>query len=125
MTIRHQIGSRIKELRKLAGYNSQDALGKDAGLGDGTVGYLERGETGPSVDNLKPLADALRCEVVDLFAYVESEFSPPSEIRDLKVQINDRLRGFDETQLRLIIDMLDAARDRLEIGATEQKRPSS
>ena len=119
MSIREQTGKRIRELRAKTPY-TQEALSEKIGLGENAVGNMERGLTFPAPENLISLANEFHCTVADLVVYVETEYSPEPEIHAMHVQIKDRLQGFDANQLRLIIDMLDAARDRLDINNTEE-----
>lgn len=116
MTIRKRIGARVRQLRKRAGYRTQEALAKAAGLSDGAIGYIERGETAPATDNLKPLADALGCEVADIYAFVESKHSRPAHIQEIHARILDSLKGFNEQQLLFFADIAEAAHQRLNTG---------
>lgn len=67
------IGSRIRELRKEAGY-SQEEFASEAGLDRGYYGGIERGERNVAALNLITIAMALKVEVGQLFP-------PVSELR--------------------------------------------
>ena len=115
MTIRDDIGKRVRELRKGRTNYTQVQLSKKIGSSPNFIGNIERGLSAPSTDNLIALADHLNCSVADIFALVQSKHSPSGKTHALHVEILDLMRGFDRRQLLLIIDMLKAARDRLEI----------
>jgi transcriptional regulator with XRE-family HTH domain len=47
--------------------STQEKLGREAGLGQSTVGRIRRGEVDPTVDTLDALAKAFRVPVSTLF----------------------------------------------------------
>lgn len=59
-------GQRIRELRRPL-HLSQEELAHKAGLHRTYIGSVERGERNISLDNIYALADALECEVRELF----------------------------------------------------------
>jgi transcriptional regulator with XRE-family HTH domain len=65
---RLQFGKRIREIRRSPRIGlSQEDLAHRAGLHRTYVGSIERGERNLSIDNIYALADALECDVRDLF----------------------------------------------------------
>ncbi len=68
---RHTLGQRIRRLRNAAGL-SQDALARDAGIGQVTLVRLEKGEQTPRFRTLGAIAKALEVDVSELL--VKSEF---------------------------------------------------
>ncbi|MEI7621888.1 MAG: helix-turn-helix transcriptional regulator [Candidatus Moraniibacteriota bacterium] len=65
-TKRKEFGSRLRELRKKAGF-SQEELGFKAGLHRTYIGSIERGEQNISVDNINKLAKALKISAKEFF----------------------------------------------------------
>ena len=63
---RKQFGSRLRELRKKAGF-SQEELGFKAGIHRTYIGAIERGEQNISIDNIHKLAKALKISPEELF----------------------------------------------------------
>ena len=68
---RHTLGQRIRRLRNAAGL-SQDALAREAGIGQVKLVRLEKGEQTPRYRTLDAIARALGADVSDLLA--EPEF---------------------------------------------------
>lgn len=65
---RRALGNRIRKLRKTRAQElSQEDLAHAAGLHRTYIGAVERGERNLSIDNIFALADALGCDVVELF----------------------------------------------------------
>jgi transcriptional regulator with XRE-family HTH domain len=59
-------GETVRELRKAAGYESQEALARRLGVSLFTVSRWERDENRPDFDGLYRLADALGVTVAEL-----------------------------------------------------------
>jgi transcriptional regulator with XRE-family HTH domain len=67
MNARALVARNIRRIRVARGL-SQEALAVDAEIDRTYVSRLERGLENPTVGVLERLANALRCEVIDLFA---------------------------------------------------------
>jgi transcriptional regulator with XRE-family HTH domain len=67
MNARAQVARNIRRLRVAKGV-SQEALAVDAEIDRTYVSRLERGLENPTVAVLDRIADALSCQIVDLFA---------------------------------------------------------
>lgn len=63
---RRDLGDRIRDLRKPQSLSQED-LAHRAGLHRTYIGSIERGERNLSIDNIFAIADALGCDVTDLF----------------------------------------------------------
>jgi len=63
---RRDLGARIRDLRKPLAISQED-LAHKAGLHRTYIGSIERGERNLSIDNVYAIADALGCDVTDLF----------------------------------------------------------
>jgi transcriptional regulator with XRE-family HTH domain len=63
---RGDFGLRVRELRAPLGLSQED-LAHQAGLHRTYIGAIERGERNLSIDNIYAIADALGCDVTDLF----------------------------------------------------------
>lgn len=64
--LRKRFGSRVRELRKAAGY-SQEAFADRCGFARSYMSRVERGAGNPSLDAIETIATALRVEVEVLF----------------------------------------------------------
>lgn len=58
--------SRLREWRKFRGM-SQAKLGVAAGLSQAAITQIETGKRKPNIDTARKLADALQCDIDDLF----------------------------------------------------------
>lgn len=63
-----RFGERVRELRKDAGFVSQEALARQMGVSLFTVSRYERGASHPDFDGLHRLADALGVPVERLIS---------------------------------------------------------
>lgn len=64
--LRKRFGSRVRELRKAAGY-SQEAFADHCGFARSYMSRVERGAGNPSLDAIETIAAALDVEVAKLF----------------------------------------------------------
>ena|SRR4030065_1184715 len=64
---RKELGARIRELRKSAGF-TQEELGEKADLNYKFIGELERGQVNVSLDSIVRIAEALGVKTGDLFS---------------------------------------------------------
>ena len=113
MDIRLHVGQRIRDLREGLDI-TQLELADRVGLRVASISEMERGNIGPKLNSLIPLADALHTTVPDLFKYVKSRYSKPKRQLKLMTQATDRLAKLDEPHIRQIIDQLDVTLNRLE-----------
>ena len=60
-----QIGIKIKLLRNKINI-SQEELGQRANVSKQQIGFIERGESSPTIDTLNQIAQALNTTIVDL-----------------------------------------------------------
>ena len=92
-TVLKRMGSRIRQLRKEAGY-TLESLAEKVGLASGKyLGEIERGKN-TSIETLERIAVALGVRVEDFFAKEEDE---------LVVQIVDVIKELDkETKERIL-----------------------
>ena len=67
MSLRQEIGARLRELRVDAGITSQEALAHRAGVHRTYIGRLERGESGVTVDMLAAILDAISVSLAEFF----------------------------------------------------------
>jgi len=113
MDIRVHVGQRIRDLR-IGLDMTQPELADRVGMRVASISEMERGDIGPSLNSLAPIADALHTTVPDLFKYVASKYSKPKRQLKLLTQATDRLAKLDETHIRQIIDQLDVTLSRLQ-----------
>lgn len=67
LSLRHQIGSRLRGMRLRAGIGSQEKLAERAGVHRTYIGRLERGETGVTVETLAAVLAALPASLSEFF----------------------------------------------------------
>lgn len=70
------VGAKIRELRNHKGW-TQEQLAEQAGFYYTYIGSVERGEKNISLLNLQKIADALKVDMNELFAYAK-EITVPS-----------------------------------------------
>lgn len=63
-----KIGQRIK-IERIKKEIKQDELASMANLGRSTMGLIERGESSPTLETVKQIADALEIEIYKLFIF--------------------------------------------------------
>lgn len=63
-----KVGQRIK-IERIKKEIKQDELASMANLGRSTMGLIERGESSPTLETVKQIADALEIEVYKLFIF--------------------------------------------------------
>lgn len=63
-----KVGQRIK-VERTKKEMSQEELAELALIARGTIGLIERGESSPTVETIKQIADALEIEVYKLFIF--------------------------------------------------------
>lgn len=66
LTRDQRFGKRVRELRRAAGFDSQEALARVLHVSLFTVSRWERGESKPDIDGLYRLAGALGVKATDL-----------------------------------------------------------
>ena len=107
-SLQQQIGSRIKELRRLKGY-TQAELAELTDISTNYVGYIERGERTVSLQTLERLAHVLGVEVSTLFLFRAREASKQSGEPNQGAQIMAKLTSFlqraDREDLRLLFKL--------------------
>lgn len=81
-----QVGTRIQQLRKIAGF-TQEQLEQKTNVYD--VGLLERGETNPTLLTLLRLASALDVDLMEFFRFSEER----AQIEQVRTEIIDLLSG--------------------------------
>ena len=113
MDIRVHVGQRIRDLRDGLDI-TQPELADRVNMRVASISEMERGNIGPSLNSLVPIADALHTTVPDLFKYVKSRYSKPKRQLKLLTQATDRLAKLDEPHIRQIIDQLDVTLSRLQ-----------
>ena len=89
------IGVRIKELRKKRKI-SQEQLAEMTGVNNRTVLRIENGHTCPTLETLAKFAEVLGCGIADFF-----ETRHLKSRRDIIEEINNKLGGFSDEELRL------------------------
>lgn len=99
--LRSALGGRLKGLRQLQGL-TQVALAEAAGMDQGHLARIERGERWPSVPAVYRLASALGVRAGDVLA---DRDPPRSRAAD---DVARRLRSCSEAQLRLVGDVLSS-----------------
>lgn len=62
-----RFGRRVRELRKQAGFTSQEAFADECGLDRTYIGGIERGERNVALRNVEAIAEALRVSLSDSF----------------------------------------------------------
>ncbi|MBN1224160.1 MAG: helix-turn-helix transcriptional regulator [Candidatus Aminicenantes bacterium] len=103
-TMRMEIGTRIRELRKARGW-SQEKLGEMADLHPTYIGGIERGERNVALENLANLAAAFGLTLSQLFDF---EKGGKSQRDVVKANLIALLRKRDERELRLFLKMVEA-----------------
>ena len=88
--LRHQLGQRIRHLRKAKGWTQQDAARK-ANLDYKYLGAIERGERNITVDNIEKIAAGLGVEAHQLFLFSGAKDELPEE-RVTEAKIRDLLK---------------------------------
>lgn len=66
MTLRHQVGLRVRDLRRAAGLSQQE-LAARIGKSTQSVSEIERGSFAPSIETIEGLARALKVGPAHLF----------------------------------------------------------
>ena len=85
MSIKQNIGKRIKELRKKKNF-SQEKLAEMADIAQNTLSYIENGNNFCSVDTLEKIITALEVEPNELF-----DFGHQKNDDELLTEINNML----------------------------------
>lgn len=80
MDARSLLAWNLRRLR-VAKNISQDELALSSGVERAYVGHLERGTKNPTVDTLAKLAEALQCEIMELFRSVPEGAGPLKPLR--------------------------------------------
>lgn len=93
-SIKKQLGSRIKEIRKHRGI-TQEQLAEMVGIGTSNISYIETGKFAPSIENFEKIVNALNVEPYELYM-----FNPIKSIDDMKKEIKTAIE--DENVLNLI-----------------------
>ncbi len=93
-SIKKQLGSRIKEIRKHRGI-TQEQLAEMVGIGTSNISYIETGKFAPSIENFEKIVKALDVEPYELYM-----FNPIKSIDDMKKEIKTAIE--DENVLNLI-----------------------
>jgi len=93
-SIKKQLGSRIKEIRKHRGI-TQEQLAEMVGIGTSNISYIETGKFAPSIENFEKIVKALNVEPYELYM-----FNPIKSIDDMKKEIKTAIE--DENVLNLI-----------------------
>lgn len=100
-----QLGSRIRELRKLKGV-SQLELAYDMDMSMNTISGIELGKISPKIETLKKIAQKLDINIAELFEF--SNRQPKDKIVRRKVEeISRRLLGYDKEFLDLVGEAID------------------
>jgi transcriptional regulator with XRE-family HTH domain len=73
-SLRKEIGARIRGLRERAGISSQESLAENAGVHRTNIGYIERGETGVTVESLAAILSALGVSLSEFFQPFNSRY---------------------------------------------------
>ena len=93
-SIKKQLGSRIKEIRKHRGI-TQEQLAEMVGIGTSNISYIETGKFAPSIENFEKIVKALNVEPYELYM-----FNPIKSIDEMKKEIKTAIE--DENVLNLI-----------------------
>ncbi len=93
-SIKKQLGSRIKEIRKHRGI-TQEQLAEMVGIGTSNISYIETGKFAPSIENFEKIVNALNVEPYELYM-----FNPIKSIDEMKKEIKTAIE--DENVLNLI-----------------------
>lgn len=93
-SIKKQLGSRIKEIRKHRGI-TQEQLAEMVGIGTSNISYIETGKFAPSIENFEKIVKALNVEPYELYM-----FNPIKSIDNMKKEIKTAIE--DENVLNLI-----------------------
>ncbi|MBP2110493.1 transcriptional regulator with XRE-family HTH domain [Paenibacillus silagei] len=99
-----QVGARIRALRKERGL-SQEALGEIGRFHFSYIGQIERGEKNVSLLNLHKIAESLKVNVIQLFAYQGEEFMVTAAERDIQDMVG-MLREANEEKVRVAKNVL-------------------
>jgi len=100
------LGNRIKTLRKIKGW-TQENLAEQAKVSIQHVGEIERGDGNPTLQSLDRLSQGLGITASQLLA-VEG---PEQEAEGLREQIFDAVKTMSETELRLLMRIIELAQD--------------
>lgn len=113
---RNCVGEKIRAFRKEKGF-TQSQLAEITKLSDNFIGYIERGETTPSLHSLERIAQALSVELQDLFEVNKKEFNGKPATRDEKEwaiqKVANELKSADLRDVRLILQLLKLRKRRI------------
>ena len=103
MDTKQLIGLRIKELRRTKNL-SQEELAEKTGISSKYLSSIERGKENPTLDTIIKLSGALNIEVMELFNF----FHKGRATKDLRLFVNNLLKGSDESRLALTAKIIKA-----------------
>ena len=98
-SIKKQLGSRIKEIRKHRGI-TQEQLAEMVGIGTSNISYIETGKFAPSIENFEKIVKALILKALNVEPYELYMFNPIKSIDEMKKEIKTAIE--DENVLNLI-----------------------
>ena len=113
MSIRLQVGHRIRDLRTALGL-TQAQLAEQIGVGMTAMSDIERGVFGPRMDSLPKIADALQTSVSSLFAYVPTLHTEADERLRLLTELNDKASRLGDEHIKQLLDQIDVTLKRME-----------
>ncbi len=100
MSVKKQIGIRIKELRKMRGH-SQEELAALADITAKHLSNMELGKENPTLDTFLKLASAFNVELWELLNYGHG-----LQRKELQSEINGILKTSKDDDLRLIMKFI-------------------
>lgn len=98
----HQLGGRIKEIRKARGI-TQETMAERIEMSPQYLSRIEGGYQSPSLAMLAKLAGTLEVELWEFF-----DFGQPGTVKELRRRVRKVALGADEEQLRLALKIFRA-----------------
>jgi transcriptional regulator with XRE-family HTH domain len=99
-SLKKQVGARIRELRKAAGYKSVDEVAAKVGVSNTTIYELERGENWISPDMAESLAVAFSCSVP---AFFDNVGTPRAPAKSAKLLLFELIAAMNEAEANEIL----------------------
>lgn len=100
-----QLGSRIRELRKLKGISQLD-LAYDMDMSMNTISGIELGKISPKIDTLKKISKKLNINISELFEFSDSQYKDKI-VRKKVEEISRDLLARDKDFIDLIANIIN------------------
>ena len=107
MALKHQVGMRIRDLRRAAGL-TQDELAERADRSTQTIAKIERGEIGASIETIDAISKAVGSPPAMMFPSTRTGKKPTARDKTLSaiVAYASQLKSDDAETLKVIAEAL-------------------